>query len=478
MDKELNLQQTVNRMQDLLEEVERLAGKDELSPEQDVKLAEAHAEFGALEDHRNGLIREEKLAEVRNIMAKVPGNVYKGDGFDADPIGDPDSAVVDRNEDPWNIEDMRARSLDPVVWENEIRARALSAVEKMPGSTDARREVSADFVERYPSVARYALATSSPAYQRAFTKWLKHGDSAAASYTDDEQQALVRVMSLTTTEGGFMIPFQLDPTVIITSDGSFNEIRKIARTVIATGNQWNGVSAGETSWSFDAEAAEVSDDASTFAQPTVVIHKAQGFIPISIEAMADEANVTQEVGALLASGKDTLETTAFSTGTGSDQPFGIIVAVTGQATASSTSDAFLVADLYTIYGQLPARYRQNGSWLANNLTYTLIRQFDTGGGANLWTQLSFDRPPQLIGRGAFESEGVDGTFGSGENYILCFGDFSNYVIADRIGMSVELIPHLFDTTTNRPSGSRGIYAYYRVGADSVNDTAFELLNIT
>ncbi len=476
---ELNLKQTVNRMKDISEEVERLSEKDELSPEQDIQLAEYHAEFKGLEGHRNGLIREEKLAEVRNVMANVPGNIHKGDGFDADPIGEPDSAVVDKNEDPWNIEDMRARSLDPGAWEDEIRARALSAVEKMPGSTDKRRETSAELVETYPSVARYALATSSPAYQRAFTKWLKHGDSAAASYTDDEQQALVRVMSLTTTEGGFMIPFQLDPTVIITSDGSFNQVRNVARQVIATGNIWNGISAGETSWSFDAEAAEVSDDASTFAQPTVVVHKAQGFVPISIEALADEANVTQEVGRLLASGKDTLESTSFTTGTGSDQPFGIVVAVTAQSTGSATTDVFAIADLYTIYGQLPARYRQNGTFMANNLIYSLIRQFDTGGGAGLWTTLGGGLPPELIGKRHVENEAMDGVLNAGAtNLVLLFGDFSNYVIADRIGMTVELIPHLFATGSNRPSGSRGIYAYYRVGADSVNDSAFEILDVT
>jgi HK97 family phage major capsid protein len=117
--------------------------------------------------------------------------------------------------------------------------------------------------------------------------------------------------------------------------------------------------------------------------------------------------------------------------------------------------------------------------LANNLTYSLIRQFDTAGGAGLWTTLGPGRPNELLGRGVFESEAMDGVISGGAtNLMLLFGDFNNYVIADRIGMTVELIPHLFATGSNRPSGSRGIYAYYRVGADSVNDTAFELLDVT
>lgn len=145
--------------------------------------------------------------------------------------------------------------------------------------------------------------------------------------TPDEQRALERAMSLTDSAGGYLVPFQLDPTVIITANGSRNQIRQVARQVVATGDVWNGVSSGAVSWSWDAEGAQVSDDSTTFAQPTVPVHKAAGFVPISIEALEDEANVTQEVARLLAFGRDTLEAAAFTTGSGSGQPTGIVTAL-------------------------------------------------------------------------------------------------------------------------------------------------------
>ena len=37
-------------------------------------------------------------------------------------------------------------------------------------------------------------------------------------------------------------------------------------------------------------------------------------------------------------------------------------------------------------------------------------------------------------------------------------DFENYVIADRLGMTVEFIPHLFGTANQRPTGQRGLLA--------------------
>jgi HK97 family phage major capsid protein len=310
---------------------------------------------------------------------------------------------------------------------------------------------------------------------RAFVKAAQGRD---AQFTVEEAKAVERAMSLTTTEGGFLIPFQLDPTVINTSDGSLNQIRQAARQVVATGNVWNGVSAGETSWSWDAEAAEVSDDASTFAQPSVTVHKAAGFIPISLEAAQDEANVAQEVSRLLADGKATLEAAAFATGTGSGQPFGIVTAlntIAGSIVTAATTAVFGAVDIYNVDGALPARYRARASWLANRSIYNEVRQLDTAGGSQLWERIGSDVPAQLLGRPAYESEDMDGTISTTEDYILIFGDFDNYVIADRVGMTVEFIPHLFHTTTNRPSGQRGWYAYYRVGADSVNNGAFRLL---
>ena len=74
---------------------------------------------------------------------------------------------------------------------------------------------------------------------------------------------------------------------------------------------------------------------------------------------------------------------------------------------------------------------------------------------------------------------MDGVINAGAtNNVLIFGDFSNYVIADRVGMTVETIPHLFATANNRPTGQRGFYAFYRLGADSVNDGAFSMLDVT
>lgn len=418
----------------------------------------------------------------------VPGSTSSRSDYDRDAVLEPDSVEDRRFRNPWDISEVRTFGRDAGELEAEFRSRALAAIETMPGCNDNIRAAATTILEEsadHPGkLARQILLTSSPAYLRA---WSKMARGNAQAMTQDEQRAMAeveqfRAMSLTDSAGGFLVPFQLDPTVIITSNGSRNDIRSAARQVVATGDVWNGVSSAAVSWSWDAEAAEVSDDSTTFAQPSIPIHKAQGFVPISIEALADEQNVTQEVAKLLAQGKDDLEAVALATGTGSGQPTGIVTALAGTSSEinAAADDTFAIGDVYTIEGALPARYRSRASWLANNSIYNLVRRFDTSGGGGFWTNLGQGRPNELLGRPALECEGMDGTVtttGAVSNFILVFGAFENYVIADRIGMTVEFIPHLFHTGNNRPSGQRGWYAYTRMGADSVNDGAFRMLDV-
>ena len=68
---------------------------------------------------------------------------------------------------------------------------------------------------------------------------------------------------------------------------------------------------------------------------------------------------------------------------------------------------------------------------------------------------------------------MDNTIAANKN-LLVYGDFSQYVITQRVGSSLELIPHLFGAN-RRPTGQRGAWLWARYGADSINDAAFSML---
>jgi HK97 family phage major capsid protein len=331
-------------------------------------------------------------------------------------------------------------------------------------------------------LAEQVLTTSSPEYLRAFAKLA--ATQGRAVLNREESEAVERAMSLTDANGGYLVPFQLDPTVILTSDGSLNEVRQAAREVVATGDKWHGVSAGAVQWSFDAEGAEVSDDAPTLGQPSIDIHTARGFVPISLEASMDAQNVAQEVGRLLAQGKDDLEAVKFVNGSGTGEPEGVITALEeagGSVLVGASGEVLAGSDVYKVHDALAARYRSRASWLAANGFYSMVRQLDENGGSALWERIGNGRPAQLIGRNVYEAEAMAGSIAAGATTSLAvIGDFSNFVIADRVGMTVEFIPHLFGTAspTSRPTGQRGWFAYYRVGSGVVNTKAFKVLQVT
>jgi HK97 family phage major capsid protein len=59
--------------------------------------------------------------------------------------------------------------------------------------------------------------------------------------------------------------------------------------------------------------------------------------------------------------------------------------------------------------------------------------------------------------------------------ILAIGDPSYYLIVDRIGMTIELIPHLFGSSNRYPTGQRGLYAYWRNTGVVVDPNAWRVL---
>ena len=193
------------------------------------------------------------------------------------------------------------------------------------------------------------------------------------------------------------------------------------------------------------------------------------------------------MGGLLADSKDELEATKFTLGSGTNEPFGVITGATTVFTAADT-DSIVLADIYNWQASLGPRFRPRSSFVMNLGIANRIRQFDTSGGAGLWIDtlksgLSSQQVPSpgafeasLLGRPAYESSAMSQAMTTGQ-LIGVYGDFNYYVIADRIGMNIEVIPHLFDVTNNMPTGQRGLYAYWRNGAKVVDANAFRTLKL-
>ena len=273
----------------------------------------------------------------------------------------------------------------------------------------------------------------------------------------------------------------------MTAQGSGNPFLEISREVTANTNQWKGVSSSGVTWSFQTEAAAATDNSPSLAQPSVLIHMARGFIPYSIEVGQDYPQFADEMSTLLAEGYDELLVDKFTRGTGTGEPRGILTALSAntnvRVTVQTAGTNFSPGDPYKVWKAVPQRFRRRASWLMSVGVNNALRQLGTANVFHAYTEnLPTEWADQFFGKTAYESPYMPDTttVATAPEGLAVVGDFQNFVIARRGGMTVEYIPQLFQQVTAGsgpavPTGQRGWFAYARIGSNSVNDLAFRLL---
>jgi HK97 family phage major capsid protein len=476
----MNLSEQAARLTELRDQIIDIASRDgELSEDDATSYEELNAEFDALRaEHDADWTRAAEYAARDQAVRNFAAGQYESS------ISAPNVIVGDK--DPYDESYQRS------VGTREAALRAIGETTHIGGDekTEAERKLNLASSDRshMRGFDEYLLTHNSDAYSKGFFKLMSgrgydlEADEKAAlrkaqqwdertQHTFDEE----RGVTLTAANGGALIPAHLDPTVILSNSGTINPYRSISRVVPVMTNTWTGVVSAGVTMAWSSEGGDSSDVAPTFSSPAVTVHKAHGTVPATIEAFEDIQGLGGEIARLIQDGKDRLEGTAFTSGTGSGQPFGIVTAIyaeSGLRETHATHSAFTATDLIDAQNLLPARYQANASFIASLTYLNRIRAFGTDD-YYTWSA-TLDQPVSgtILGKPAYEVNDMSTALSTVTNTALVYGDFSNYLIADRVGTAVEFIPHLFSSGNGLPNGRRGWYAYWRVGADSVNNTAF------
>jgi HK97 family phage major capsid protein len=296
-------------------------------------------------------------------------------------------------------------------------------------------------------------ARSTDVYAEA---WRKAITGRPELLTNEERAALAVG---TNTQGGYLVPTHLDPTLILTNSGSSNVIRSMARVVTLVGgaNIWHGVSTAGSTFSWDAELAEVSDDTPSVGTIAIPVYAARGLVQASIEAFEDITALTSDVMMLFADGRDRLEGAAHATGSGTGQPKGIVTALDASTTVEITSTTAATigeVDLHALYKGVPIRWRNKGQWLLNPTYNLAVKRLGTYVNSQYSGDLREAPADRILGRPVMESDDMPATQTTTQlDNEIVYGDFSNYVIVDKPGSTaIEFIPHLFNTANNLPDG--------------------------
>jgi HK97 family phage major capsid protein len=440
-----------------------LSEKNDITEEEVIELDELLPRFEA--ETAEQAAQEVRAARIEKVKAAV---TERHAGFDAPQIMRRTEVDVD----------IRTAS------RSELRSAALAILDR-DGSDLANRQ--GDHVDQLlrtqngntdgSQIAKRMLLTENDAYRSAFAKAVT---SVAPAWTSEEARAIAEFRAMsggTDTAGGFGVPVLIDPSIILTSGAAAAPVLDLARIVTITTDEWKGVSSAGVSWSYDSEGAETSDDSPTLAQPTVPVKTARGFIPYSIEIGEDYPSFAAEMRRLLDAGY--IDLVAQQTMTGSS-PTGIFTALDANTNVEvivTTDGQFGAVDLLKVWKSLPERYRGNATWIMSTDVENEIRTFSANDtGAYYTVNLTQGGIGNLFGRPVRTTDyAPEFTGTTGAANILVVGDFSNFLVAQRAGMSIEFIPHLFGTTTGRPTGQRGWFAYARHGFDSINDLGFRIL---
>lgn len=464
-----DLAEVRSRVDAILTEMESLdgaAGGHDLNGSLQTRWTELDSELEYRTQELRTLERSDRLRESREKYRTVQVSAgLSGRTAIPDDITRASGAHV-RDAAMALMDDRSARHVDP-----SAKAGFSDLIEKRTNDVDGDK------------IARHALATSRPEYRSAFQKI---ATSSVPVFSPEEVRAIeeVRSMSLTAGNGGYAVPVLLDPTIILTGVyGSPNDILSLSRVETITTDKWTGVASAGVTWRWGAEVSEVTDNSSAITQPQITARKADGFVPFSVEVGADWPSFAADMSVMLTEGYRELLVEALTTGTnGSNQPDGLISsldALTSPANLVVTTAGTLgTADLYDMFDALPVRFRHQAatSWISSTDVQNTIRQLGTSD-PNFSVDITAGSVPSFFGQKYVVNDYMqDMPSGTGNQPLLAVGDLkAGYLVAQRAGMTVEYVPHLFATANNRPSGQRGFYAFARVGAGVVNPQAFRLL---
>ena len=131
-------------------------------------------------------------------------------------------------------------------------------------------------------------------------------------------------------------------------------------------------------------------------------------------------------------------------------------------------------DVFALLNAVPSRFEDSATWVANKATFNTIKQMSTGSnGSYFWSDFNAGQGAPLLGSPIAASSAMASATTSG-TVLIILGDWSRFLIYDRLGTQVEYIANVVDGS-GLPTGQRGLVAYKRTGSDCLDINAFRFL---
>lgn len=250
-----------------------------------------------------------------------------------------------------------------------------------------------------------------------------------------DRQKLQILVEGTAASGGYLVPEEF-ANMIVEDRRDATIMRQLATVIPVSTDTFHLptlASRPKTFWR--SEAAVKNTSTAQFGEIVLTPYSLASIVPLSNELVADASlgtggSIVSMIAGLMGTALAEEEDKAFWTGNGSGKPTGIdnytFTTLTANATDVSRADTLIQA-LY----KLPQGYRGNAVVVANKNTWAKIATLKDSNNQYLLTGLANSPSPVLRGRPIYEQNDI----GDGKVFI---GDFRDYYIADRQGVTVDV----------------------------------------
>ena len=279
----------------------------------------------------------------------------------------------------------------------------------------------------------------------AFEKYLRNGMSAL----NNEERSLMTEMRGTSTQvagtdslGGFLVPqdFSNELDMALEFTGEVERLAKKLNTAGGALLDYPTVNDTATDANLISEAAAVTVQDVTFANKQLSAYNYASQVRVSMQLLQDNAFdlnafLVEAMGERIARATNA----AFTTGTGSSQPQGIITgSVAGKTAASATAiTADEVLDL--IYSIDPAyRNKESFGLMAHNNVISAIRALGIGSANDFpifIPSMEAGVPDKLFGHNIYYNNDMESSIATGKKTMLA-ADFSKFVVRSAGGIQM------------------------------------------
>ena len=313
-------------------------------------------------------------------------------------------------------------------------------------------------------------ATFSEVYANAFTSWIgnvhKAGAERAFAKLPTRHQNALR--EGTAGDGGYLAPAQVRAE-ILSRAGALSAVRGGATTIPTTKDRLDvpafvpgGSSTAVSDWtaSWVGETSTLATDDPSLETYSIDIFKLR--LPplvMSNDLMEDAPFALTYIEQLAARTLAIAEDVAFISGSGVNQPRGILNSGATSASGGGPS----VAGLQGVFQTLAGQYRQNASWVMSEVVETDARQLEYSNGGAVY--------PRDSANGGIEGRPVSVTSAIGDSNVIV-GDMAGYLIAER-SLSIDI-----DKWNYIGTDSTAIWVRHRLGGGVWDTDAFSLGSIS